>query len=133
MWSTLLTSIIIISNVDRIDCQLPHTLDLTWFEEVENWVLPEAVPYKFSDFAYFETRKNEAIYREYWVACEQSPVCWGVQGPGIDHTNCVRQCMSPGCYAEVYVRDPLEEGEIDVRKNAFKGCFQLQLNKRRNY
>ena len=31
-----------------------------------------------------------------------------------------RQCMSPGCYAEVYCSDPLEEGEIDVRKNSFK-------------
>ena len=28
--------------------------------------------------------------------------------------------MSPGCYAEVYCSDPLEEGEIDVRKNSFK-------------
>jgi hypothetical protein len=24
--------------------------------------------------------------------------------------------MSPSCYADIYARDPLEEGEIDVRE-----------------
>ena len=43
--------------------QLPHTLDLSWFEEVENWGVKDPVPFQFSDYDYFQTRKNEAIYR----------------------------------------------------------------------
>ena len=39
-----------------------------------------------------------------------------------------RQCMSADCYAQVYSRDPLEAGEIDVRKKSFKGCFHQGFN-----
>ncbi|XP_023337584.1 uncharacterized protein LOC111708427 isoform X2 [Eurytemora carolleeae] len=109
----LLLSTIILSSIFSVSGQLPHTLDLSWFEEVENWGVKDPVPFQFSDYDYFQTRKNEAIYREYWVACEQSPVCWEVQGPSIEHSNCVRQCMSPGCYWDIYGRDELEVGEID--------------------
>ena len=88
--------------------QLPHTLDLTWFEPLEGeqdknifgpkshlccmiqiptkifrirkkvafllfqgWELKEPVQYKFKEFPYYETRKNEALFREYVKACEQ--------------------------------------------------------------
>ena len=41
----------------------------------------------------------------------------------IDHTNCVRSCMSAACYDLIYAFDELEPGEVDVRYNSFKGCF----------
>lgn len=31
--------------------------------------------------------------------------------------------MSEFCYNELYGEDELEEGEIDVRLNSFKGCL----------
>ena len=91
-----------------VHSQLPHTLDLTWFEPLEGeqdknifgpkshlccmiqiptkifrirkkvafllfqgWELKEPVQYKFKEFPYYETRKNEALFREYVKACEQ--------------------------------------------------------------
>lgn len=113
--------------------QLPHTLDLTWFHTLEGWGLPEPVQYQFPDFPHYETRKNEALFREYLKACEQSPGCW--QEPysqtATERTHCVTHCVSSHCYNQVYGPDPLEEGEIDVRLNSFKGCFHQALQRRR--
>lgn len=116
-----------------VHSQLPHTLDLTWFEPLEGWELKEPVQYKFKEFPYYETRKNEALFREYVKACEQSPACWS--SPYTDSTSertaCIRSCINQACYADVYGDDPLEEGEIDVRLNSFKGCFHQALQRRR--
>ena len=40
-----------------------------------------------------------------------------------DMINCVRQCISYSCYKNIYEKDPLELGEIDVRFNQFKSCW----------
>jgi len=116
-----------------VHCQLPHTLDLTWFEPLEGWELKEPVQYKFKEFPYYETRKNEALFREYVKACEQSPACWSspFTDSASERTACVRSCINEACYADVYGDDPLEEGEIDVRLNSFKGCFHQALQRRR--
>lgn len=113
--------------------QLPHTIDLTWFQPLEGWSLPEPVQYKFTEFPHFETRKNEALFREYVKACEQSPACWAepYTASSAERTACVRACISQACYTQVYGEDPLEEGEIDVRLNSFKGCFHQALERRR--
>ena len=37
----------------------------------QGWELKEPVQYKFKEFPYYETRKNEALFREYVKACEQ--------------------------------------------------------------
>merc|ERR1712088_409234 len=50
---------------------------------------------------------------------------------GVHQTNCVRQCISPSCYNILYAPDLLEEAEIDVRLNSFKGCFHQQLETRK--
>merc|ERR1712025_1061225 len=123
--------LIFISLLPKCLTQLPHTLDLTWFEPIEGWMLPEPVEYKFIYFPYYETRKNEALFREYQKACEQSPSCWPDNVDSlstVEITNCVRQCISPPCFQQVYEKDPLEEGEIDVRLNSFKGCFHQSLD-----
>ena len=54
--------------------------------------LPDPVSYKFQEFPYFETRKNEALFREYVKACEQSPWCWNLEG--VEQTSCVREAQS---------------------------------------
>ena len=44
-----------------------------------------------------------------------------------------RQCINPTCYNILYGSDMLEQGEIDVRLNSFKGCFHQLLNSRKGY
>ena len=41
------------------------------FHIFQGWELKEPVQYKFKEFPYYETRKNEALFREYVKACEQ--------------------------------------------------------------
>jgi hypothetical protein len=41
----------------------------------------------------------------------------------IDMINCIRLCISHLCYKNIYEKDPLERGEIDVRANQFKSCW----------
>lgn len=41
----------------------------------------------------------------------------------IDMINCVRRCISHACFKEIYEKDPLERGEIDVRSHQFKSCW----------
>ena len=47
---------------------------------------------------YIETRKNEALFREYVKACEQTPACWNLEG--VEQTNCVRKDFKH-CYIEM--------------------------------
>jgi hypothetical protein len=69
------------------------------------WSLPEPVQYKFTEFPHFETRKNEALFREYVKACEQSPACWSepYTASSAERTTCVRACISQACYTQVLV------------------------------
>ncbi|XP_050302226.1 uncharacterized protein LOC126740306 isoform X2 [Anthonomus grandis grandis] len=85
------------------------------------------VTYNFPEFPYKETKKNEAIYREVEIVCEKG--CLGKSG--LSKVTCVRQCVSPSCYKDLYQQDMLEEGEVDVRLNSFKGCFIQRYNKTR--
>lgn len=98
-------------------------------------------------------------FHEYESACEQSPSC--SQLASISRVRCVRECVSPSCYSEIYQSDQvkirhhppnrfqvleeknqnfmlfvilyfqLEEGEIDVRLNSFKGCFVQRVHRQR--
>ncbi|RZF31887.1 hypothetical protein LSTR_LSTR015459 [Laodelphax striatellus] len=63
----------------------------------------------------------EVMFREFESACEQNPSCSTLKG--LARVKCVRECISPSCYYQIYYQDELEEGEIDVRLNSFKGCF----------
>ncbi|KAK9722329.1 protein of unknown function (DUF4787) [Popillia japonica] len=84
----------------------------------------EKVVYTFTEFAYKESAKNEAMFREYEATCEAG--CSGKKG--VSKVLCVRQCVSPSCYKDLYQQDQLEEGEVDVRLNSFKGCFIQRYN-----
>lgn len=42
-------------------------------------------------------------FHEYESACEQSPTC--AHATGIARIRCVRECISPSCYNEIYQAD----------------------------
>ncbi|XP_012225275.1 uncharacterized protein [Linepithema humile] len=89
-----------------------------------------AKTFTFPEYPYKETTKNELLFRQFEQACEESGACKMLsQHSGVAKTRCIRECVSPSCYKEIYLFDQLEEGEIDVRLNSFKGCF-MQRNGR---
>ncbi|KAG7198848.1 hypothetical protein KM043_015675 [Ampulex compressa] len=90
-----------------------------------------AKTFSFPEYPYKETTKNELLFRQFEQACEESGACkmQPLQRSGVAKTRCIRECVSPSCYKEIYLFDQLEEGEIDVRLNSFKGCF-MQRNGR---
>lgn len=45
-------------------------------------------------------------FREYETACEQSSACSQING--LPRTRCVRECVSPSCYREIYQSDPVK-------------------------
>ncbi|CAK1590926.1 unnamed protein product [Parnassius mnemosyne] len=90
----------------------------------------DAVPFTFIEYQYKDSPKNEMTFREFESACEQSSACSHMNG--LPRTRCIRECVSPSCYRELYLSDPLEEGEIDVRLNSFKGCFIQRSGRTRN-
>ncbi|XP_011306325.1 uncharacterized protein [Fopius arisanus] len=91
----------------------------------------QAKTFVFPEYPYKETSKNELLFREFEQACEESGACKSLsqQRSAVAKTRCIRECVSPSCYREIYLFDQLEEGEIDVRLNSFKGCF-MQRNGR---
>ena len=47
---------------------------------------------------------------------------------GIMLENCMLECLSSSCYAEIYGQDALEEGEVDViRSRKFRNCMRARL------
>lgn len=46
--------------------------------------------------------------------------------------NCVNECISPACYAQIFESQPLEDGEVDVvRAQAFDNCVKEELRELR--
>ncbi|CAL7947688.1 unnamed protein product [Xylocopa violacea] len=88
-----------------------------------------AKTFTFPEYPYKETTKNELLFRQFEQACEESGACKIIppERNDIAKIRCIRECVSPSCYKEIYMFDQLEEGEIDVRLNSFKGCF-MQRN-----
>lgn len=59
---------------------------------------------------------------------EGNPTCIATL---IDRENCVLRCMEPECYEQIYGKDPLEEGELDVaRGGAFRQCQREAMLKK---
>ncbi|XP_069125857.1 uncharacterized protein [Argopecten irradians] len=78
------------------------------------------VIYNYKRYTY-KKKRDDKKYRNAKTVCEVKSECLRQQG--VDQTACVRQCISKFCYEELYGSDALEEGEIDVRLNSFKGCL----------
>ena len=61
-------------------------------------------------------------FRQRKIDCASSECAGKV---GADELNCTYNCMSPGCFAEIYGHDEIEEGEIDTaRSRLFSTCFK---------
>ncbi|XP_033226207.1 uncharacterized protein LOC117178822 [Belonocnema kinseyi] len=95
--------------------------------------LQEAKTFSFPEYPYKETSKNELLFREFEQACEESGTCKSLtqERNSAAKTRCIRECVSSSCYKEIYLFDQLEEGEIDVRLNSFKGCFMQRSGRPR--
>lgn len=76
--------------------------------------------YKIYTWKKKEKQKERQI-RALKEDCENKLKCNAAVG--LEAINCARRCMSASCFNELYGPDPLEEGEIDVRYNSFKGCI----------
>lgn len=63
----------------------------------------------------FFSHGQENAFKEYEMACEQSPKCENEDG--ISRTNCIRECVSPSCYKEIYSFDEVRPNWPDVSKN----------------
>lgn len=83
-------------------------------------IVDARVEFQFKRYTY-RKKRDDKKYRTARQRCEMSAECQGIFG--VDHTRCVRMCISETCYNELYGDDPLEEGEIDVRFNSYKGCL----------
>lgn len=81
--------------------------------------------YIFKRYTY-RKKRDDKKYKSVRQHCETNADCHGLWG--VKHTACIRKCMSPFCYKELYGEDDLEEGEIDVRLNSFKGCLNQASN-----
>ncbi|KAF4520192.1 hypothetical protein B566_EDAN003905 [Ephemera danica] len=101
---------------------------ILFFTVVEK-IVCDKINFNFPEYIYKETTKNEVTFQEFELACQQSPECHSLAG--ITRDNCIRQCVSPTCYQDIYKADELEDGEIDVRLNSFKGCFTIRGNRQR--
>lgn len=49
---------------------------------------------------------QELTYREFELACDQLPKCQNLTN--IYRTKCVRECISPSCYNEIYRIDEVK-------------------------
>ena len=50
--------------------------------------------------------------------------------PEHEATNCVNECLSPACFAQVYGEEPLEPGELDhARFRVFNACTKREGRK----
>lgn len=54
---------------------------------------------------YYKFILQEMTFREFETACEQSGACSHMAG--LARTRCVRECVSPSCYRELYQTDPV--------------------------
>lgn len=72
---------------------------------------------------------QEKVYRQRMAACFQDIDIglWGeaCKASAIDKENCAMKCLSPDCYQSVYGNDPLEEGELDLKRGReFRFCVR---------
>ena len=80
------------------------------------------VQYQFKRYPWKKKQKqSERRIARTKTNCEGTEACRGKFG--LELIKCARMCMSQECYTELYAHDELEEGEIDVRYNSFRGCI----------
>ncbi|KAA3676402.1 uncharacterized protein DEA37_0012880 [Paragonimus westermani] len=80
--------------------------------------------FEFPRFHYKKKAGNQRVFREIESACAAS--C-SPDLSELERKKCARLCISRDCYEKLYSFDELEEGEIDVRAEHFKGCVIQSL------
>lgn len=87
---------------------------------------------KYYDYKQYTFRKkrDDRKYKNAKALCDTRPECLAKYGA--EQSACVRKCISEFCYKELYADDPLEDGEIDVRLNSFKGCLSQDKSNKHN-
>lgn len=75
----------------------------------------------FPHYAYKRSSKFEHKFQNVHGRCESSFEC--SKYVSFHLQNCVLKCISKRCFEEIYLFDPLEDGELDQRLNSFKGCY----------
>jgi len=84
-----------------------------------------------SRFVQQSDRRTQRIMQELTEACQQTSACSSRAIPvPFERLACIRKCVSPNCYAAVYMDQPLEPGEIDVKYSQYKACFHRQWKSR---
>lgn len=81
------------------------------------------VQYQYKKYTY-RKKRDDKVYKNLKQPCEINPDCLAKRGAA--QAICIRHCISNFCYNDIYGEDPLEDGEIDVRLNSFKGCCAQQ-------
>lgn len=65
-------------------------------------------------------------FREYINACHQTPACLSIARGSPEVLDCIRRCVSPKCFNQIYKENRQEEGEIDLNFARFTKCFYDQ-------
>ena len=74
---------------------------------------------EYIQYQYRRTKSKESIFRNKLHKCSQE--CYRFDQI-YQRSDCEYECVSESCYNSVYSKDPLEEGEVDIRLPHFKGC-----------
>lgn len=65
----------------------------------------------------------DKLWRDQKKSCEQGAECSPIHPD--ENANCVNKCISASCYEQIYAEEPLEDGEIDHRRNRdFINCLR---------
>ncbi|CAH8551753.1 unnamed protein product [Schistosoma turkestanicum] len=84
--------------------------------------------FKFPVYQYKRKATNEQLFQK--VTSDCNDICSLHNSGSLEHTKCIRLCISETCYKSLYGFDELEEGEIDVRFSSFKGCVLQKLKEK---
>ena len=74
---------------------------------------------EYTQYQYRRSKSRESIFRNKVHKC--SSECNQFDQIHL-RLSCEYECVSESCYSSVYSKDPLEEGEVDIRLTHFKGC-----------
>jgi hypothetical protein len=84
--------------------------------------------YSFPNYPYKRSSNFETKFKSHSNRCEFKTDCMNLRANSAKRQNCILKCVSEKCYNEIYMKDPLEEGEIDQRITSFKGCYSAYVN-----
>ena len=122
--SLLFTFVAIVSSQQSI-------YDTSWFqnfvpgEAVKSNLLERHTPVAFNN-------PQWDVLHEFINACHQSKTCSRLKPQSHEMLDCIRKCVSPKCFLDVYRHDQGEDGEIDFKFDEFAKCFFQKWNHSRS-